>query len=753
MDIPKEKLLNIFVTESSDIILQLEDDVLELENDPQNPELINSIFRSFHTVKGNAGMLGLSELKDFTHQIENLFLRIRKKEIEADEDIITIILDSIDILKDFIHNINETDSLDENETKKVLKLIDKYHKNDADSKQEKPSKAEKQISSKDGLHRYHLSLEFNKDIFFKHGIDPGIFVRDFLTECEEYYIRIDMSELPDINKIDPHSFYFKWEILAVSKKNKREIDDLFIFVLDDNKILIKEIDGEEYKEREKYFKAKHSKSHVSHKEQERKTEDFFQKEGYIIQNEEEGYEETEEDLPQSLTQSNEKTTPDTTKTKDTSSKKRDFTPRRGNADLLKVKTEKVDKLMNLISELVISQARAARLGGLILQSLSKIEMESYKYKGFNLKEIVDYEIFSQFEQSINTLDRISREMQNGVLEIRMVPIGPTFNQFRRLIRDYSKEVEKDIDLYIKGEDTELDKNMIKSINDPLVHLIRNAIDHGLETREERKKKGKPPVGKLTLEAYQSEGKVVISISDDGKGLDKDRIYNKAIKVGILDLEQEITEEEIYQLIFAPGLSTAKKITDISGRGVGMDVVKNNVEKLKGKIEIITEKTKGTTFKILLPLTLAIIDGMIVKVFDRTYIIPVLSIVSSYRPQESDIKTVEGGKDEIIKFRDTYIPLVRLNDIFGFDYKAPPLNESLVIAIEVDGHIVGILVDELIGKQQTVMKGLEENFENVKGISAATILGDGNVALILDVDSIVKISQERSKQKKQMRFIV
>lgn len=756
MDIPKEKLLNIFVTESSDIILQLEDDVLELENDPQNPDLINSIFRSFHTVKGNAGMLGLGELKDFTHQIENLFLRIRKQEINADEDIITIILDSIDILKDFIHNINETDSLDKKETDKVLKLIDKYQNKDGSEETEQQSNNEQQqIASDDGLYRYLLSLEFNKDIFFKHGIDPGIFVRDFLNECEEYYIRIDMSELPIIKKLDPHSFYFKWEILAISEKNKREIDDLFIFVLDDNKINIKEIDEKDYEESKKYFKAKNSKSYSNRKEQNQKTENFFQKENDYMSDD---YED-EEDMPQveSLSQTNKKTKDDN-QTKDkqtkTTSKKRELSTRRASSgDLLKVKTEKVDKLMNLISELVISQARSARLGGLILQSLSKIEMESYKYKGFNLKELVDYDIFSQFEQSINTLDRISREMQNGVLEIRMVPIGPTFNQFRRLIRDYSKEVEKDIDLHIKGEDTELDKNMIKSINDPLVHLIRNAIDHGLETREERKKQGKPPVGKLTLEAYQSEGKVVISISDDGKGLDKDRIYNKGIKAGILDLEQEVTEEDIYQLIFAPGLSTAKKITDISGRGVGMDVVKNNVEKLKGKIEIVTEKNKGTTFKILLPLTLAIIDGMIVKVSDRKYIIPVLSIVSSYRPQGMDIRTVEGGKDEIIKFRDTYIPLVRLNDIFGFDYDSPSINESLVIAIEVDGNIVGILVDELIGKQQTVMKGLEENFENVKGISAATILGDGNVALILDVDSIVKISQERSKQKKQMRFIV
>lgn len=753
MDLPKEKLLNIFVTESSDIIMQLEDDVLELENNPSDPDLINSIFRAFHTVKGNAGMLGLDELKEFTHEIESFFLKVRKGEIEPNEDIITIILESVDILKEFIETIEEEQGLDREAADHVLSLIRKLEggsgitPDNTEALQKEdfgegigifgPNDGLDDMFSDDtGLYKYYLELEFNKDIFFKHGIDPGIFVRDFIENCEEYHVKLDMSALPELGKIDPQLFYLKWEILGVSEKKKTDIDELFIFVIDDNKINIENISSEAYNNKLKSFsKGKHTKHDTQHKP-------------------------AKEDQPQEDTDTREET-PSTTQ-KDSkperttkTAKKKDLSPRRSSTsdsqELLKVKTEKVDKLMNLISELVISQARSARLGNLIMQSLSRIEMEAFKYKGFNLKEIIDYDIFSQFEQSINTLDRISREMQNGVLEIRMVPIGPTFMQFRRLIRDYSKEVDKDIELSIKGEDTELDKNMIKSINDPLVHLIRNAVDHGLETREERKKKGKDPVGKVMLEAYQSEGKVVIAVSDDGKGLDKDRLYNKAIKSGIIDLEQELTDEEIYQLIFAPGFSTAKKVTDISGRGVGMDVVKNNVEKLKGKIDIVTEKGKGTTFKIVLPLTLAIIDGMVVKIANRNYIIPVLSIVSSYRPEEGDIRTVEGGKDEIIKFRDTFIPLVRLNEVFDFEYEQPPMKECLIIAIEVEGLIVGILVDELIGKQQTVMKGLEENFENIKGISAATILGDGNVALILDVESIAKISQEKSKAKKKKRM--
>jgi two-component system, chemotaxis family, sensor kinase CheA len=742
MDIPKEKLLQIFVTESSDIILQLEGEILELEKNNEDEELIHSIFRAFHTIKGNAGMLGLVELKDFTHNIENLFLRIRKKEIKPDEDIITVILESIDLLKDFIENVNEKETIDKQKANHILKLIQKYKPDIEDSTQHKPDNFNQEKHfSKDSMHRYFLHLEFNEDIFHKHGIDPGVFVKDFLRVCEEWHTHMDYSAIPFLEDFHPHSFYLKWDILGISDKNMHDIEDMFIFVIDDNSIIISEINEQEYNERLSTFgvKAKkpvHNNHQITHEENiEQKTTPSVEAEEAIQKEEPSQTTQTENQSYDTITKNH----------SDDKTKKQD------GSDLLKVKTDKVDKLMNLISELVISQARSVRLGNLILNSLSKVEMEAYKHKGFNLKEIIDYNIFSQFHQSINTLDRISREMQNGVLEIRMVPIGPTFNQFRRMVRDYSRKMGKEIDLTIKGEDTELDKNMIKSINDPLVHLIRNAIDHGIETREERLKQGKDPVGKLSIEAYQSEGRVVIAVTDDGKGLDKDRIYNRAIQAGVVDIDQELTDEDKFRLIFEPGLSTAKKITDMSGRGVGMDVVKNNVEKLKGKIDIVTEKGVGTTFKIILPLTLAIIDGMVVRVSDRMYIIPVLTIVSSYRPNEGFIKTVECGKDEIIKFRDTYIPLIRLNDLFDFDYDMPELHESLVIAVEFEGKIVGILVDELIGKQQIVMKGLEENYRNIRGISAATILGDGNVALIIDVDTLVQISQEKSKEKKKKRF--
>lgn len=728
MDIPKEKLTRIFVTESADIIIQLENDVLDLEQSPSNPGLINSIFRAFHTIKGNAGMLGLTSLKNFTHSVESLFLKVRKNKIKVNEDIITIIFKSIDVLKQYLKNINNEKAMDKSTINKILNMMDKYNIKKSSSNTNKilnPNLKEYQ-NNDSSIHLYYLNLEFDKTIFSKSGINPGLFIKDLTSICEDINIKLDISDLPELNKLDPTSFYLKWKILVSSYKDKSQIDDVFIFVIDDNKIEIKEITKNEYEKNLKYFKHGNTEDIVHLNNTTKEKELKINKENPVKKDNNDGLSDEQ----------------GTRKEKKESQ------------ELLKIRTGKVDKLMNLISELVISQARSSRLSNLILQSLYKLEIEASKYKDFDVKNIVDYTLFTQFEQTINTLDRILREMQNGVLEIRMVPVGPIFIQFKRMVRDHSKKVNKHIEFTIRGEKTELDKNMIKKINDPLVHLIRNAIDHGIETKEERIKKGKSPIGKLVLEAYQSEGKVVIAITDDGKGLDKAKIYNNAIKHGLIDLSEELTDHEIYQLIFTPGLSTATKITDVSGRGVGMDVVKNNIEALKGKIDISTKKGKGTIIKLILPLTLAIIDGMVVTIANKTYIIPILSIVFTYKASKADIKTVEGGKDEIIKFRDTYIPLLRLNEIFNFEYANPPkLSDCLIIAVEVNNAIIGLLVDKLIGKQQIVMKGLEENFENIRGISAATILGDGSVALILDIDSIVEISQEISIKKKQKRIRV
>jgi two-component system, chemotaxis family, sensor kinase CheA len=304
------------------------------------------------------------------------------------------------------------------------------------------------------------------------------------------------------------------------------------------------------------------------------------------------------------------------------------------------------------------------------------------------------------------------------------------------VRDLAQKQNKKIEFQILGSETELDKNMIEKISDPLKHMVRNAIDHGLETPEDRKMKGKPEIGNLFLEAYYKEGNVVIEIRDDGKGLDKNRILAKAVEKGLVDADENISEQKIFQMIFLPGFSTAHQVTDISGRGVGMDVVRQNIESLRGKIEIFSAEGQGTTFRILLPLTMAIIDGMLVTVNETYYVIPLLSIVESFKPETNIISSVEGNV-EVIEYREEYIPLIRLTEALYQSQEKKPLSESILIIVESNGKKYGFQADELIGQQQIVVKSLETNYRNVSGLSGATILGDGKVALILDIEGIVK----------------
>jgi two-component system chemotaxis sensor kinase CheA len=320
----------------------------------------------------------------------------------------------------------------------------------------------------------------------------------------------------------------------------------------------------------------------------------------------------------------------------------------------------------------------------------------------------------------------------------MIPLKSTFQKMARLVRDVSAKVGKKVRLEISGEDTELDKTVIEEIGDPLVHIIRNSVDHGIEPQEERLTKGKPADGHIRLNAFHRSGNIVIEIEDDGKGLSKDKILRKAIEKGLVEENASLSDQQVYNLIFAAGFSTAEKVTDISGRGVGMDVVKKNIERLRGKVELTTEEGKGTKTIIKLPLTLAIIDGMIVQVGDEKYIVPMLSIEESIRPRKEDVSTVQ-QRGELINVRGDLLPMVRLHNLYNVKPKKTDPWEALILIVEGEGQRCGILVDDLIGQQQIVIKSLGEQFHNVKGVSGSAILGDGRVGLILDVGGIMSIA--------------
>ncbi|HEY2643880.1 MAG TPA: chemotaxis protein CheA, partial [Galbitalea sp.] len=391
----------------------------------------------------------------------------------------------------------------------------------------------------------------------------------------------------------------------------------------------------------------------------------------------------------------------------------------GDSGSIRVSVEKIDELMNTVGELVITQAMLSQLGAAL--------------EGGNAEKL---------RAGLAQLERNTRELQESVMRVRMLPISFVFSRFPRMVRDIAQRLGKQIDLKLTGEQTELDKTVLEKIGDPLVHLVRNSIDHGIEMPDVRVAAGKEAVGTVHLDACHRGGNIAVEVSDDGGGLDKDRIIAKARQRGLVGPNDILTDDQIHDLIFLPGFSTAEKTTDLSGRGVGMDVVRRNVKELGGKIELRSEQGKGSRFIITLPLTLAIVDGQSVAVGTETYIIPLISIVESMRLKETSISRLS-GHNEVFSFRGDYLPIIRLHELFGVEPRARALHEGLVVIAEGDGRRVGLFVDDLLGQQQVVIKSLEVNYGHVEGVSGATILGDGSVALILDVTGIIHAASMRA----------
>jgi len=397
------------------------------------------------------------------------------------------------------------------------------------------------------------------------------------------------------------------------------------------------------------------------------------------------------------------------------------TPKQGLGDgsSIRVSTEKIDELMNTVGELVITQSMLTQLGA--------------KVSG----GVVD-----QLRAGLAQLERNVRELQESVMRVRMLPISFVFSRFPRMVRDLSGRLGKQVELKVTGDQTELDKTVLEKIGDPLVHLVRNSVDHGIEMPQARVAAGKPSTGVISLEAYHKGGNIVVDVCDDGGGLQRDRILAKARERSLIGKDAELSDEQVCDLIFMPGFSTADQATDISGRGVGMDVVRRNIKELGGSIEVRSNAGRGSRFTITLPLTLAIVDGQSVSVGSETYIVPLISIIESLQLKPGGVNRI-AGHQEVFWFRDGYVPVVRLHEVFGVRSRAAELHEGLIMVVEGDGRRVGLFVDDLLGQQQVVIKSLETNFRRVDGVSGATILGDGAVALILDVPGLIRAASLRA----------
>ncbi len=681
------ELRDIFFEESSELVVQLEQDILKLEENKEDEELINGVFRNVHSIKGSAAFVGFDNISTFAHKMESILDLVRKGTLLIDSELVNVLLKGLDVIKKMLGNPEEDTSEDVN-VKEALKGFRNYLSDYEEGVQKEGITNVIQKKEK----YYRIILNFNKDIF-EIGIDPLILIDELISKGELIECNINTSEVPDIYKMDPYLLYMTANMIIKSERPKKEIEDVFIFVIKDNKIVIEEISEAEVKAGDK------------------KIGEILVEKGIIKEEDIEEVLNKQQKIGELLIQEGKVTPAQIEKIAKDQQESRKIKE----STTIRVDTQKLDNLINLVGELVINQARVAQIASK-KEKINSVELSA----------------------TAESLDRITRDIQESIMRARMIPIESTFNQFHRMVRDLSMEKGKEIILNIKGKETELDKTLVELISDPLKHMIRNSIDHGIETKEERKKKGKREEGTITLNAYHEAGNIVIEVSDDGKGLDKEKILEKAREKGLVSKERELSEDEIYKLIFLPGFSTAEEVSEISGRGVGMDVVKNNIGRLRGNIEIYSKEGEGTIFKIILPLTLAIIDGMLVKIGEELYIVPLLTIVESIRPKEIEVKHVN-QESEVINVRGEYIPLVRLHELFGIETEHKDPSKALVIIVSSGKSKVCLLVDDIIGQQQAVIKSLEENYKEIKGLSGATILGDGTVAMILDINAIIKIA--------------
>ena len=700
----------VFTAECSEILQKMESILLELEEVEVIPEeKIHELFRFIHTIKGSAGIFGYEAIVSFTHIVESLLDKIREGILPFKKESIGLFLDCRDHISELIEAAANGNPLERSTIKNQEKLtgilenllgvVPPLSKNEAVAQNvvQSPEKVAKESKS----YLWHISLRFKEDTI-RNGLDPFSTFQYLNRVGEIIRLYTLTNKVPTIENLDPEGCYLGFEILYKCDKDLLFVQEAFEFVQYDCDIYIlsphrKPQDWIEFfiyrkepiirlvrslfytksldKKTLKLIKIHYKKS----KENPVKELEQPKKNNHV--------EEEISDIHHSLDTKNE-----------LSPKTKEFGTKENKS--IRIDSSKLDILINLVGELVVNGA-----------NLSQISTER---KDSNLIEIVSH------------LNILINEIRDTSLNLRMVQIGETFNRFHRVVRDISQELNKDVQLTITGGETELDKIVVEKINDPLMHLIRNSLDHGIESIEDRIARGKSPRGKLSLHAYHEAGNIVIEVKDDGRGLDKKKILKKAIEKGLINPEKNLSDAEIHRLIFKAGFSTAEKVTSISGRGVGLDVVEKNIESLRGSITLFSEEDKGSIFQIRLPLTLAIIDGFLFKIANFYYVVPLYQIVECIEYKDED-----STENDFINLRGNLLPFLRLSKLFHLPEDSSTSRKNILI-LQNMGSQVGILVDSLHGEFQTVIKPLGKLFQNLKGISGTTVLGSGEVALILDV---------------------
>jgi len=715
-----------FFDEAAEHLAVVEEGLLELEQHPEDRDLLNKIFRSAHSIKGGSGMFSFTAVAQFTHKMETLLDLLRNGQKAVSPEIADLLLKSTDCLKTLIEAAKTGSAVDE---ATVQRLTDELASTSGAGPQQPKAgtgtATPSQTQERQGELAY--AIEWTPpDWLFQRGLDPLQVLRELRSLGKLTEVVIDMSRLPDLAEVDPEKCYLSWNMRLTTSKDRKVIEAVFEFVREESTLSIETVSGKESGGKGDNVSTSGASIATPHPApltpdgngEKPKPLGEILVEGGVVSRETlnqalaqqkkvgeilvEQKAVTPQQLEQALQKQKQQDSSTTAKKTDTAS--------------IRVDTAKIDRLINLVGELVITQSMLSDLG-------SRFEMRQLPV----------------LLERVAQLERNTREIQERVMGIRMLPIGTAFSRFPRLVRDLSAKAGKTIQLVLSGEETELDKTVIESIGDPLTHLVRNSADHGLEGPEERLDNNKPELGTIRLNAFHEGGSICITVEDDGRGLSRDKILAKAVKQGLLGENDKLTDDQIWPLIFKPGFSTAEKVTDVSGRGVGMDVVKRNIESLGGTVTIKTEQGKGTTFTLKLPLTLAIIEGMTVRIGQETYIVPLLSILESIQPKEGVVKTVV-GKGELINVRGTYLPVIRLYEVFALRPEHTLPTKAILLILETEGERVAVMVDEILGQQQVVIKSMEQNFRKVEGIAGATILSDGTVGFILDVRGLLEIAR-------------
>ena len=705
-----DEVVQTFIAESRELLQNMEDALLRIEQSPEDEEMINAIFRTAHTIKGSAGLFGLDYIVSFTHVAESVLDRVRGGELRIDGELVAVLLSSCDHIGGLIEHLaaggGETSAELQENDRKLVAALQAYLHNDVAAASPVAVMEEREQYTREGgdgveTDLWHISLRFGRDVL-RNGMDPLSFIRYLSTLGDIEHIVTLLNNIPPTAEMDPESCYLGFEIGFRSDADKAAIEGVFEFVREDCEIRILPPHSKI---------ADYLRLIAELPEEDLRVGEMLLRCGTLTESELDAAlrlqhgdgDAAERPLGEVLVAAHMVQPPVMEAALDKQKQVKEH--KNSEASLIRVDADKLDQLINLVGELIIAGAST----NLIAQRAGEADLL----------------------EATATLSRLVEEVRDSALTLRMVQIGATFNRFQRVVRDVSKELGKDIELVISGAETELDKTVVEKIGDPLTHLVRNSMDHGIESAELRVARGKPAKGTLKLNAYHDAGSIVIEVSDDGGGLNKERILNKAIERGLVSDGDSLSDREIYNLIFEPGFSTAESVSNLSGRGVGMDVVKRNITALRGTVTLDSEIEKGTTVRIRLPLTLAIIDGFLVGVGTAVYVVPLDMVVECI---ERAAWENAGGDGRYLNLRGEVLPYLRLRE--HFEVEGEPARRENVVVVRYGEHKVGLVVDRLLGEFQTVIKPLGKVFHQVSGIGGFTILGSGEVALILDVPGLM-----------------